>query len=216
MRGKVLLLLDAGVVVGITPAYAGKRGRDSFCKDIRWDHPRVCGEKSPAFSMIEIVSGSPPRMRGKGCEVGCFSAGSGITPAYAGKRRNISSRSQYHKDHPRVCGEKPRLRAASPAQQGSPPRMRGKAGSHTDANNGARITPAYAGKSLTILQLTTGSRDHPRVCGEKTPVRIFCAMRRGSPPRMRGKVEGIRTGVQGQGITPAYAGKSVHDPDGTH
>ena len=85
MRGKVLLLLDAGVVVGITPAYAGKRVRDSFCKDIRWDHPRVCGEKSPAFSMIEIVSGSPPRMRGKGIKPCNQRVRMGITPAYAGK-----------------------------------------------------------------------------------------------------------------------------------
>ena len=85
MRGKVLLLLDAGVVVGITPAYAGKRVRDSFCKDIRWDHPRICGEKSPAFSMIEIVSGSPPRMRGKGLRAGITARPGGITPAYAGK-----------------------------------------------------------------------------------------------------------------------------------
>lgn len=86
MRGKVLLLLDAGVVVGITPAYAGKRVRDSFCKDIRWDHPRVCGEKGQRGHVGAHVVGSPPRMRGKEYPVPPQFPGLGITPAYAGKR----------------------------------------------------------------------------------------------------------------------------------
>ena len=147
MRGKVLLLLDAGVVVGITPAYAGKRVRDSFCKDIRWDHPRVCGEKSPAFSMIEIVSGSPPRMRGKATKTGCFHPGVRITPAYAGKRVSAAMLALTLSDHPRVCGEKniPFLRSFR--VWGSPPRMRGKGADLGRGRRALGITPAYAGKS---------------------------------------------------------------------
>ena len=146
MRGKVLLLLDAGVVVGITPAYAGKRVRDSFCKDIRWDHPRVCGEKSPAFSMIEIVSGSPPRMRGKATKTGCFHPGVRITPAYAGKRVSAAMLALTLSDHPRVCGEKniPFLRSFR--VWGSPPRMRGKDLLRKESHEDFGITPAYAGK----------------------------------------------------------------------
>ena len=30
-----------------------------------------------------------------------------------------------------------------------------------------RITPAYAGKSLTPLKFTELTEDHPRLCGEK-------------------------------------------------
>ena len=32
----------------------------------------------------------------------------------------------------------------------------------------SRITPAYAGKSYTVLRLLGWLRDHPRVCGEET------------------------------------------------
>ena len=167
MRGKVLLLLDAGVVVGITPAYAGKRVRDSFCKDIRWDHPRVCGEKSPAFSMIEIVSGSPPRMRGKATKTGCFHPGVRITPAYAGKRVSAAMLALTLSDHPRVCGEKniPFLRSFR--VWGSPPRMRGKGLSDDGHFVAYRITPAYAGKSFRFFILEGLKEDHPRICGEK-------------------------------------------------
>ena len=146
MRGKVLLLLDAGVVVGITPAYAGKRVRDSFCKDIRWDHPRVCGEKSPAFSMIEIVSGSPPRMRGKATKTGCFHPGVRITPAYAGKSDFSDDTVEDALDHPRVCGEKGQRGHVGAHVVGSPPRMRGKEYPVPPQFPGLGITPAYAGK----------------------------------------------------------------------
>ena len=46
--------------------------------------------------------------------------------------------------------------------------MRGKVGfsSIDDLNTG--ITPAYAGKRLGGTSRRSVSRDHPRVCGEKT------------------------------------------------
>ena len=51
-------------------------------------------------------------------------------------------------------------------------------------------------------------RDHPRVCGEKCgPLRWGPEMP-GSPPRMRGKASMILIHVNGERITPAYAGKS--------
>ena len=51
-----------------------------------------------------------------------------------------------------------------------------------------RITPAYAGKTLTGLNPYFPNWDHPRVCGENRLIvcaRLIC---RGSPPRMRGKL----------------------------
>ena len=85
MRGKGQAAPFGAEPVGITPAYAGKRISRSSAVSGSGDHPRVCGEKSPAFSMIEIVSGSPPRMRGKGLRAGITARPGGITPAYAGK-----------------------------------------------------------------------------------------------------------------------------------
>ena len=85
MRGKGRIVAVTVAGFGITPAYAGKRP-DCSCHCSRfWDHPRVCGEKPPAGDGLNLILGSPPRMRGKGqaaCEV---VVEFGITPACAGK-----------------------------------------------------------------------------------------------------------------------------------
>ena len=109
----------------------------------------------------------------------------------------------------------------------TPPRMRGKVVFCHIPVAGHGITPAYAGKRNAQRLGASGSRDHPRVCGEKDA--IFCALcqRQGSPPRMRGKRLfqhgrfqrlGSPPHMRGKeyrtlrrppehGITPAYAGK---------
>ena len=70
-----------------------------------------------------------------------------------------------------------------------------------------RITPACAGKSLSVSVVVHSVKDHPRVCGEKSPVLIGRGSLRGSPPRVRGKVpprDGFGLILR---ITPACAGK---------
>ena len=86
MRGKVAGLLDGGGQIGITPAYAGKRGRVTKGAVADRDHPRVCGEKLRTFKDENVLTGSPPRMRGKALDASIEEHGLGITPAYAGKR----------------------------------------------------------------------------------------------------------------------------------
>ena len=49
MRGKVHRLLNLFELVGITPAYAGKRNKRQSGKIRERDHPRVCGEKLYIF-----------------------------------------------------------------------------------------------------------------------------------------------------------------------
>ena len=85
--------------------------------------------------------------------------------------------------------------------------MRGKAGRSFAVCCSAGITPAYAGKSRQRYPAIPRKRDHPRVCGEKIPKNRFRSGKRGSPPRMRGKVLCFRQVRQSGGITPAYAGK---------
>ena len=111
-----------------------------------------------------------------------------ITPAYAGKRDSIPQQSSLRRDHPRVCGEKPRIFFMSIRSAGSPPRMRGKV-------------------SAEDFKPQTGG-DHPRVCGEK-PLQssVNCTME-GLPPRMRGKVISSLQCDFLSGIIPACAGKS--------
>ena len=86
MRGKVLCICPLFCVLGITPAYAGKRAEQAHSMSCSEDHPRVCGEKSGSCFFLSIVLGSPPRMRGKEDRRALQHRLAGITPAYAGKR----------------------------------------------------------------------------------------------------------------------------------
>ena len=45
MRGKVILVCNLMLVFRITPAYAGKRYYSNNSRLMKWDHPRLCGEK---------------------------------------------------------------------------------------------------------------------------------------------------------------------------
>ena len=126
-------------------------------------------------------------MRGKDVQLLFLSEGFGITPAYAGKSRPFLFVTTNFRDHPRVCGEKPMVRAGLFRATGSPPRMRGKDAPCYMHAGCVGITPAYAGKSRTLGIAGSGKKDHPRVCGEK--------------------YEAAETTVDKVGITPAYAGK---------
>ena len=70
-----------------------------------------------------------------------------ITPAYAGKSFPAGCPRSRSRDHPRVCGEKPRRPPAAAVGIGSPPRMRGKEDKKEPLCGSFGITPAYAGKS---------------------------------------------------------------------
>ena len=86
MRGKGVVHVFVPEKLGITPAYAGKRGRTIRVNRTVKDYPRVCGEKA-----LFIIF--------KGDRIG-------ITPACAGKRRSVAAAARSRRDHPRVCGEK--------------------------------------------------------------------------------------------------------------
>ena len=127
-------------------------------------------------------------MRGKAFQVCVCSKSSRITPAYAGKRALLLPSVPRCRDHPRVCGEKYKIKKRYPLEMGSPPRMRGKVVFDEFIPERIRITPAYAGKSgLAVFQLLENG-DHPRVCGEKSGCLTAHKTQVGSPPRMRGKV----------------------------
>ena len=85
--------------------------------------------------------------------------------------------------------------------------MRGKACGTVKYLYATGITPAYAGKSKCTRAAVTHTRDHPRLCGEKRPLKGRGFRITGSPPPMRGKGQPIKHFVNVGRITPAYAGK---------
>ena len=188
MRGKVLAALMPANRTGITPAYAGKRDCKEAKKMVHRDHPRVCGETVCCLICQLYAVGSPPRMRGNASAPGLRRWYARITPAYAGKR---AVRLDIQESEP-----------------GSPPRMRGNVSIFCGLCTVVGITPAYAGKRSGPLPPSSRTRDHPRVCGETPCPPAGRGHRRGSPPRMRGKViSPVFLTIPGR-ITPAYAGKS--------
>ena len=155
------------------------------------------------------VLGSPPRMRGKAALSAHRARQLRITPAYAGKSCKLFYSRLRWWDHPRVCGEKHHHQVCKGSCKGSPPRMRGKAQMRFFCPLRSGITPAYAGKRCCSDLRLTNIWDHPRVCGEKNVCMGTALLCRGSPPRMRGKVDVFRALFDPVGITPAYAGKST-------
>ena len=188
MRGKGALQPVDDRCKRITPAYAGKSRSEAAPSAPAEDHPRICGEKRARPLSAAERGGSPPHMRGKVYWCGDSNKDSGITPAYAGKRRIFLIRACGIRDHPRICGEKPFKRFLNFRLGGSPPHMRGKGTIRTCSLGESGITPAYAGKSSSFLPPSDNYRDHPRICGEKG------AEKKRHPSQFW--------------ITPAYAGKS--------
>ena len=169
----------------------------------------MCGEKDLAGGAQTLLAGSPPRVRGKACKPFQFPHFQGITPACAGKRLHCGRWVLHCGDHPRVCGEKTGLHHQKQGNEGSPPRVRGKAQNAQGQPFDVRITPACAGKSLLNRHSTTPFGDHPRVCGEKRTSPDARTTLLGSPPRVRGKVKQLADRVLQAGITPACAGKRL-------
>ena len=108
-----------------------------------------------------------------------------------------------------MCGENSTGRREKSGETGSPPRVRGKQQKRYYVHAGQRITPACAGKTLTLSNNSPQSQDHPRVCGENVKRLYTRFLYSGSPPRVRGKplLELYRR--WSEGITPACAGKTL-------
>ena len=107
-----------------------------------------------------------------------------------------------------MCGENSSNLSGVHIVPGSPPRVRGKQGSHVKCGNRQGITPACAGKTDVLAVIGILVRDHPRVCGENCEPLHAEKGGQGSPPRVRGKPARVAPPEQPAGITPACAGKT--------
>ena len=187
VRGKLIDSLERAGYEGITPARAGKTTLSPPSFKLSGDHPRACGENRCRMRRISALW---------------------ITPARAGKTQPLPTGPRRTADHPRACGENSAPRARRGWDRGSPPRVRGKPERIFCPSSRPRITPARAGKTRRLQRRGSPDTDHPRACGENNYRKPAESLRKGSPPRVRGKPRispDLRTR---SGITPARAGKT--------
>ena len=92
MRGKLRQKTPTIIIIGITPADAGKTLAENPGSGVVEDHPRGCGENEYIRRRSPLQKGSPPRMRGKRHEVVKHCIVIRITPADAGKTLEPSLR----------------------------------------------------------------------------------------------------------------------------
>ena len=169
----------------------------------------MCGENLSDTHLCVLTPGSPPHVRGKQHRIDQSCRLMGITPACAGKTTWRRNHGNVFEDHPRMCGENYDLAVLYRFRLGSPPHVRGKLSMIGAVAFRSGITPACAGKTLTISLASTLSKDHPRMCGENLVGNLELTRKTGSPPHVRGKLEMSGSAVTKQGITPACAGKTV-------
>ena len=198
---------------GIIPACAGSTYRSSRTALCPRDHPRMCGEHHVVFHFQSSLMGSSPHVRGARCGVPCTNSSIGIIPACAGSTPPTIARRFSSGDHPRMCGEHPGITRISLSSTGSSPHVRGALTLTLLSMRTAGIIPACAGSTSLISCTAVLPRDHPRMCGEHTPLARFSTDSGGSSPHVRGARDGIGIAVVAIGIIPACAGSTVRCPN---
>ena len=132
----------------------------------------------------------------------------GIIPALAGNTSSTAGCSAAERDHPRACGEHATNWCAATFVMGSSPRLRGTPRSVRGCAGRRGIIPALAGNTSSNRWTCRRAGDHPRACGEHTPVLSTPAHCPGSSPRLRGTRERHRILFCAVGIIPALAGNT--------
>ena len=117
---------DNGPHLGSPPHVRGKEYRAQSIIRSTGITPACAGKSRSKLPVDSREFGSPPHVRGKGHCTSFTDRRVGITPACAGKRPRGLLRKTAVRDHPRMCGEKPRPDRPSPGLPGSPPHVRGK------------------------------------------------------------------------------------------
>ncbi len=170
------------------------------------DHPRGCGEQMSKPAARPVMPGPSPRVRGAAAEPHHALPPHGTIPAGAGSRSLTSPMVLSTGDHPRGCGEQHVLSGTVMSAGGPSPRVRG-AGVAAGSSWRARGTiPAGAGSSKTAPGLATGSRDHPRGCGEQLRPTGEDVGHGGPSPRVRGAEGHAARCRHERGTIPAGAG----------
>ena len=125
MRGAPLdpCLLQDGA--GIIPARAGSTMHKRFRCIPNKDHPRSCGEHGVGDGIEPCIPGSSPLVRGARTFCHLCTCQGRIIPARAGSTATVGTAVVPIEDHPRSCGEHPRVGIPRGKRPGSSPLVRG-------------------------------------------------------------------------------------------
>ena len=132
----------------------------------------------------------------------------GITPARAGKTAGDRAVSTACRDHPRSCGKDSTGAGLSRPPSGSPPLVRERPERLNNLESRIGITPARAGKTMTLAYGSRTYGDHSRSCGKDQFVKMKVTYCQGSPPLVRERLVICAFIALGVRITPARAGKT--------
>ena len=168
------------------PACAGNGTSTRPAWTSRPVHPRVCGERSARTPLARRVPGSSPRVRGTGAAHVRLAVDRRFIPACAGNGTTGSTSRSPTTVHPRVCGERSPASVTTCFVIGSSPRVRGTVGGDLRRGSGVRFIPACAGNGIQPPGPCGRGTVHPRVCGERLPMRSRTSPSIGSSPRVRG------------------------------
>ena len=196
------------IMIGITPARAGKTFRFRFPPYGLRDHPRSCGKDIISQDFWKARKGSSPLVRERPGLTQAEITKVRITPARAGKTTLSGYEYAYAQDHPRSCGKDHVLLWVLVLVSGSPPLVRERPLGGFGVRAGARITPARAGKTIPCRPKSWPAQDHPRSCGKDLKDDFQTKCGKGSPPLVRERLALGDVDVVFVGITPARAGKT--------
>ena len=111
-----------------------------------------------------------------------------------------------------MCGENRIARSRKLNSVGTPPRVWGKLSHLFHVVDCQRNTPTCVGKTVSQYALTSGSTEHPHVCGENTFHEWMNNKPEGTPPRVWGKQHSRLNFILHERNTPTCVGKtSSHD-----
>ena len=153
--------------------------------------------------------GSPPRVRSRRRWWSCGRLLAGITSACAEQTSLMVGLSANARDHLRVCGaDRVNLPVGFPPL-GSPPRVRSRPDQSGVGRRLRGITSACAEQTPIAPIGCARSRDHLRVCGADRDGHEPRPRGRGSPPRVRSRLQRHRELVRREGITSACAEQTI-------
>ena len=137
--------------VRLTPACAGKTLTSTGRNWKPTAHPRMRGEDVSRPSPSRFTFGSPPHARGRLRPRQRRMALDRLTPACAGKTPGTNTAPPANPAHPRMRGEDGGIAVFGSGIDGSPPHARGRHGSLRRLVLRPRLTPACAGKTISLV-----------------------------------------------------------------